>query len=70
MKEIKEEISELMYKVCDAETEDDKNMVKELFKVLGKVRNETWTQEKQDEKKLQLDKELELLNNFNGYKEI
>ena len=70
MKEVKEEISKLVYKLCEAETDEDKEIVKESFKVLGNVRNETWTQEKYDNKKAQINKELELLSAYAGYKEI
>lgn len=70
MKEIKEEISELIYKTFETETKEEKDEIRKLFKVLGKVRNETWTQEKYDEKCAQITKEIELLQKFGGYKEI
>lgn len=70
MKEVKEEICNLMYELCESDTDEEKEMVRKIFKILGKVRNETWTQEKYDNKKVQIDKELELLKNFGEYKEI
>ena len=70
MKEVKEEICDLMYELCESETDEEKEIVRRAFKVLGKVRSETWTQEKYDEKKSQIDKELELLKSLGDYKEI
>ena len=50
MKDIKEKIRKLVYESCEVETDEDNEQINELFKVLGKVRDETWTQEKYKEK--------------------
>lgn len=70
MKEIKEEFSNYIYTICDAESEEEKEEAKKLFKVLGKIRNETWTQDKVDAKLAQLKQELDLIKNLGGYEEI
>lgn len=71
LKDIKQTIQNCIYDICEAETDEEKAVVDQSYKVYGRVKEETWTLEKFNYMKEQIDKEMSILKEYEEqYKEI
>lgn len=71
LKDIKQTIQNCIYDICEAETDEEKADIDQLYKVYGRVKEETWTLEKFNNMKEQIDKEMSILKEYEEqYKEI
>ena len=71
LKDIKQTIQKAIYDICEAETDEEKADIDQLYKVYGRVKEETWTLEKFNNMKEQIDKEMSILKEYEKqYKEI